>query len=162
MATWLRLHVLASWVSLMSTVVSVSAYKLPYGAVIKVKDGDAVEAGAIVANWDPHTHPIVSEVAGRIEFAGMEDGITVKRQTDDLTGLSTIEVLDAKDRPQAGKDIRPMIKLLNADGSEVKLTGTDMPAQYLLPAKSIINLNDGADDAGRVISFARMPQEGHN
>ncbi len=134
-------------------------YKLPYGAVIKVKDGDTVDAGAIVANWDPHTHPIVSEVAGRIEFAGMEDGITVKRQTDDLTGLSTIEVLDAKDRPQAGKDIRPMIKLLNADGSEVKLTGTDMPAQYLLPAKSIINLNDGADvQVGDIL--ARLPQEG--
>jgi DNA-directed RNA polymerase subunit beta' len=134
-------------------------YKLPYGAVIKVKDGDTVDAGAIVANWDPHTHPIVSEVAGRIEFAGMEDGITVKRQTDELTGLSTIEVLDAKDRPQAGKDIRPMIKLLNADGSEVKLTGTDMPAQYLLPAKSIINLNDGADvQVGDIL--ARLPQEG--
>ena len=134
-------------------------YKLPYGAVIKVKDGDNVDPGAIVANWDPHTHPIVSEVAGRIEFAGMEDGITVKRQTDELTGLSTIEVLDAKDRPQAGKDIRPMIKLLNADGSEVKLTGTDMPAQYLLPAKSIINLNDGADvQVGDIL--ARLPQEG--
>ncbi|NVK00021.1 MAG: DNA-directed RNA polymerase subunit beta', partial [Oceanospirillaceae bacterium] len=134
-------------------------YKLPYGAVIRVKDGDNVDPGAIVANWDPHTHPIVSEVAGRIEFAGMEDGITVKRQTDDLTGLSTIEVLDAKDRPQAGKDIRPMIKLLNTDGSEVKLTGTDMPAQYLLPAKSIINLNDGADvQVGDIL--ARLPQEG--
>ena len=134
-------------------------YKLPYGAVIKVKDGDTVDAGAIVANWDPHTHPIVSEVAGRIEFAGMEDGITVKRQTDELTGLSTIEVLDAKDRPQAGKDIRPMIKLLNADGTEVKLAGTDMPAQYLLPAKSIINLNDGADvQVGDIL--ARLPQEG--
>jgi len=134
-------------------------YKLPYGAVIKVKDGDQVDPGAIVANWDPHTHPIVSEVAGRIEFAGMEDGITVKRQTDELTGLSTIEVMDAKDRPQAGKDIRPLIKLLNADGSEVKLTGTDMPAQYLLPAKSIINLNDGADvQVGDIL--ARLPQEG--
>ena len=134
-------------------------YKLPYGAVIRVKDGDTVDAGAIVANWDPHTHPIVSEVAGRIEFAGMEDGITVKRQTDDLTGLSTIEVMDAKDRPQAGKDIRPLIKLLNADGSEVKLTGTDMPAQYLLPAKSIINLNDGSDvQVGDIL--ARLPQEG--
>jgi len=134
-------------------------YKLPYGAVIKAKDGDAVEAGAIVANWDPHTHPIVSEVAGRIEFAGMEDGITVKRQTDDLTGLTTIEVLDAKDRPQAGKDIRPMIRLLNKDGTDVKLTGTDMPAQYMLPAKSIINLNDGADvQVGDIL--ARLPQEG--
>jgi DNA-directed RNA polymerase subunit beta' len=134
-------------------------YKLPYGAVIRVKDGDNVDPGAIVANWDPHTHPIVSEVAGRIEFAGMEDGITVKRQTDDLTGLSTIEVLDAKDRPQAGKDIRPMIKLLNTDGSEVKLAGTEMPAQYLLPAKSIINLNDGADvQVGDIL--ARLPQEG--
>ncbi|WP_420599834.1 DNA-directed RNA polymerase subunit beta' [Neptuniibacter sp.] len=134
-------------------------YKLPYGSVIKVKDGSAVEAGDIVANWDPHTHPIISEVSGKVELSGMEDGITVKSQTDELTGLSTTEVLDAKDRPAAGKDIRPMIKLLDAKGNEVMHPGSDSAAQYLLPAKAIMNLTDGAEvQIGDVL--ARIPQEG--
>ncbi|GAA0790046.1 DNA-directed RNA polymerase subunit beta' [Marinobacterium sediminicola] len=134
-------------------------YKLPYGAIIKVRDGSKVDAGAVVANWDPHTHPIVTEVAGKVEFVGMEDGITIKRQTDELTGLSTIEILDAKDRPQAGKDIRPMIKLVDANGNDVYHPGTEMPAQYLLPAKAIVNLNDGAEvQIGDIL--ARIPQEG--
>ena len=134
-------------------------YKVPYGAVIKAKDGDTVEAGAIIANWDPHTHPIVTEVAGRIQFAGLEDGITVKRQADELTGLTTIEVLDIKDRPQAGKDIRPMIKLVDANGEDVLHAGTAMPAQYMLPPNAILNLQDGADvGVGDVL--ARLPQEG--
>ncbi|MBV0934825.1 DNA-directed RNA polymerase subunit beta' [Marinobacterium weihaiense] len=134
-------------------------YKLPYGAIIKVRDGSKVDAGAVVANWDPHTHPIVTEVAGKIEYVGMDDGITIKRQTDELTGLSTIEILDAKDRPQAGKDIRPMIKLVDANGNDVFHPGTEMPAQYLLPARAIVNLNDGADvQIGDIL--ARIPQEG--
>ena len=134
-------------------------YKLPYGAIIKVRDGDFVEAGAVVANWDPHTHPIITEVAGRLQFVGMEDGITIKRQTDELTGLSTIEVLDAKDRPQAGKDIRPMIKLIDTEGNDVFHPGTEMPAQYMLPPKSIVTLNDTAEvQIGDIL--ARLPQEG--
>lgn len=134
-------------------------YKLPYGSVIKVKDGSTVEAGDIVANWDPHTHPIISEVAGKVELSGMEDGITVKSQTDELTGLSTTEVLDVKDRPAAGKDIRPMIKLLDANGNDVVHPGSDSAAQYLLPAKAIMNLSDGAEvQVGDVL--ARIPQEG--
>jgi DNA-directed RNA polymerase subunit beta' len=134
-------------------------YKVPYGAVIKAKDGDTVEAGAIIANWDPHTHPIVTEVAGRIQFAGLEDGITVKRQADELTGLTTIEVLDIKDRPQAGKDIRPMIKLVDAKGEDILHAGTAMPAQYMLPPNAILNLQDGAD-VGIGDVLARLPQEG--
>ncbi|MBY4676874.1 DNA-directed RNA polymerase subunit beta' [Marinobacterium arenosum] len=134
-------------------------YKLPYGSVIKVKDGAQVNAGDIVANWDPHTHPIITEVGGKVIFVGMEDGITVKRQTDELTGLATIEILDAKDRPQAGKDIRPMIKLVDAAGNDVMQPGTETPVQYLLPAKAIINLADGADVAGGDV-LARIPQEG--
>ncbi|GGO89471.1 DNA-directed RNA polymerase subunit beta' [Marinobacterium nitratireducens] len=134
-------------------------YKLPYGAVIKVKDGSKVDAGDIVANWDPHTHPIVSEGAGRIQFHGMDDGITIKRQTDELTGLSTIEVLEPKDRPQAGKDIRPMIKLVDENGNDMKHPGTEQPVQYLLPAKAILNLADGAAVAVGDI-LARIPQEG--
>ncbi|WP_028470786.1 DNA-directed RNA polymerase subunit beta' [Neptunomonas japonica] len=134
-------------------------YKLPYGAVIKVQDGAEVNPGDIVANWDPHTHPIITEVAGTVIYVGMEDGITVKQTTDDLTGLSTTEVLDGKDRPAAGKDIRPMIKLVDEKGVDICHPGTDQPVQYLLPAKAIINLADGAKVAvGEAL--ARIPQEG--
>ena len=133
-------------------------YKLPYGAVISVQDGAKVEAGQKVASWDPHTHPIVTEVKGRIEFVGMEEGITINRQTDELTGLSNIEVIDPKDRPAAGKDIRPMVKLVDTSGNDVILPGTNTPAQYMLPANALVNHENGTEVAvGDVI--ARIPQE---
>ena len=133
-------------------------YKLPYGAVISVQDGAMVEAGQKVATWDPHTHPIVTEVAGKIEFVGMEEGITINRTTDELTGLSSIEVIDPKDRPAAGKDIRPMVKLVDEKGNDVHLPGTNAPAQYLLPANAYVSQENGAIvTVGDVI--ARIPQE---
>jgi len=133
-------------------------YKLPYGAVISVKDGEAVTAGQVVANWDPHTHPIVSEVSGQVRFSGMEDKITIERQTDELTGLSSIQVIDPKDRPAAGKDIRPMIQLFDADGKEMKFANSDAPAQYMLPGNALVNIEDGAEvHIGDVV--ARIPQE---
>ena len=133
-------------------------YKLPYGAVISAHDGSQVDAGQKVASWDPHTHPIVTEVGGKIQFVGMEEGITINRTTDDLTGLSNIEIIDPKDRPVAGKDIRPMVKLVDAKGEDVLLPGTNAPAQYLLPANSLVSQENGAEVAiGDVI--ARIPQE---
>jgi len=133
-------------------------YKLPYGAVISSKDNAQVEAGQKVAAWDPHTHPIVTEVKGRIQFVGMDEGITIKRQTDELTGLSNIEVIDPKDRPLAGKDIRPMVKLVDASGNDVLLPGTTSPAQYMLPSNALVNHEDGTEvSVGDVI--ARIPQE---
>ena len=134
-------------------------YRLPYGTVLKVKDGDKVDAGDVLANWDPHTHPIVTEMAGKVQFVGLEDGITVKRQTDDITGLTTIEIIDAKDRPLAGKDIRPMIKLVDEQGEDILHATGDSAIQYLLPGKAIVNLVDGAQvQIGDVL--ARIPQEG--
>ncbi|GFM84371.1 DNA-directed RNA polymerase subunit beta' [Pseudomonas cichorii] len=133
-------------------------YKLPYGAVISVKEGDKVDAGSIVAKWDPHTHPIVTEMKGTVTYVGMEEGITIKRQTDELTGMTNIEVLDAKDRPAAGKDIRPAVKMVGLDGKDLLLPGTDVPAQYFLPANALVGVADGAQIAiGDVI--ARIPQE---
>jgi len=134
-------------------------YKLPYGAVVTSKNGAAVNSGDKIATWDPHTHPIITEVAGRIEFVGLEDGITITRQTDELTGLSTIQVMDPAARPLAGKDIRPMVKLVNAaSGEDIFFPGTQTPAQYLLPANALVNHEDGSDvmigDA-----IARIPQE---
>lgn len=133
-------------------------YKLPYGAIIKVADQASVNAGDIVATWDPHTHPIITEVAGKVKFSGMEDGISIKRQTDELTGLSSISVIDPAERPAAGKEIRPAVTLVDAKGKELMLAGTNVPAHYFLPANAIIALEDGADvGVGDVI--ARIPQE---
>jgi DNA-directed RNA polymerase subunit beta' len=134
-------------------------YKVPYGAVIRVQDEAAVSAGDIVANWDPHTHPIVTEVAGIVKFSGMEENVTIKRQTDEFTGLSSISVLDAAERPSAGKDIRPAVTLVDAKGKELCLAGTNVPAHYFLPAHAMVNLEDGARvESGDII--ARIPQEG--
>ncbi|AMO58507.1 DNA-directed RNA polymerase subunit beta' [Endozoicomonas montiporae] len=133
-------------------------YKLPYGAVVSVKEDDEVSSGQVVAKWDPHTHPIVTELSGTVKFLGFEEGITVKTQTDELTGLSNIEVMDPKDRPSAGKDIRPAIQLLDANGKELKLPNTDVPAQYFLPANALVNLADGATvEVGDIV--ARIPQQ---
>ncbi len=133
-------------------------YKLPYGAFISVRDGDSVEAGQKVATWDPHTHPIVTEVAGKIEYVGMEEGITINRQTDELTGLSNIEIIDPAARPAAGKDIRPMIKLVDKKGEDIFMPGTNVPAQYMLPANALVNPENGAEvSVGDII--ARIPQE---
>jgi DNA-directed RNA polymerase subunit beta' len=134
-------------------------YKLPYGALLKVKDNQEVTKGSRVASWDPHTHPIITEVAGTAKFSGMEEGITIKRQTDDLTGLSSISVMDAGERPAAGKDIRPAISLVDSNGKELCLAGTNVPAHYFLPPDAQVSLEDGAKiNTGDII--ARIPQEG--
>ena len=134
-------------------------YKLPYGAILKKGDNAPTEAGEIVANWDPHTHPIVTEVEGQVVFESMDEGVTVRRQTDELTGLSSISVIDPKDRPTAGKDIRPAVRLVNSAGEDLMLPETDVPAHYFLEPNAILSLEDGDHIAvGDVI--ARIPQEG--
>ncbi len=132
-------------------------YKLPYGAVLSVKHGDAVEAGVVVAKWDPHTHPIIAEAGGTAKFVNMDQGITVRTQTDELTGLSTMEVIDSKERPAAGKDIRPAIQLIDEKGEEVELPGGGT-AIFFLPANALVTMANGARiELGDVV--ARIPQE---
>ena len=134
-------------------------YKIPYGAIITIKDGDAVAAGQVVAKWDPHTHPIITEVEGTVAFSGMEEGLSIKRQTDELTGLTNIAVLDPNERPAAGKDMKPMVTLLGDDGKELFFPNSTVPAHYMLPANGIVTLTDGEKiRAGDII--ARIPQEG--
>jgi DNA-directed RNA polymerase subunit beta' len=133
-------------------------YKLPYGANITSKDGEAVKAGQTVANWDPHNHPIVSEVAGFVRFVDFIDGITVIEKTDELTGLASREITDPKRRGSQGKDLRPLVRIVDAKGNDLSIPGTDLPAQYLLPPRSIVNLQDGAPvGVGDVV--AKIPQE---
>src|SRR5690554_8155180 len=132
-------------------------YKVPYGAVITVNEGDQVNGGQIVANWDPHTHPIIAESAGQVQFGDIEEGLTVNYQTDELIGLTNIVIMDVKDRPQAAKDPRPVVRLLDAKGKPV-VSHNNAPVQYLLPAGAITALDDGGKIAiGDVV--ARIPQE---
>ena len=133
-------------------------YKLPYGATIMVKDGASIKAGQTVATWDPHNHPIVSEVAGFMRFVDFVDGVTVMEKTDELTGLASREITDPKRRGSMGKDLRPIVRIVDKAGKDLNIPGTDLPAQYLLPPRSIVNLQDGAQvGIGDVV--AKIPQE---
>jgi len=132
-------------------------YKIPYGAQIGLTEGTQVAAGQTVATWDPHTHPVVTEVAGFLRFQDFVDGLTVTRQVDEVTGLSSVVVMDGS-KQRGGKELRPTIKLVNAKGKEVPFANTTIPAVYTLPAGALISLEDGAKvSVGDVI--ARIPQE---
>ena len=133
-------------------------YKIPYGAEISVADNEAVEAGQVIATWDPHTHPVVTEMAGLVVIKDLVEGITVDKQVDDVTGLTSLIVRDPKQRSTAAKDMRPMVKLVDSDGNDVFIVGTDIPAQYFLPGGAIVRVSDGEEvSIGDVL--ARIPQE---
>jgi DNA-directed RNA polymerase subunit beta' len=133
-------------------------YKVPYGAIISARDEERVNAGDITATWDPHTHPIVTEVAGKVRFHEFIDGVTVNEHVDDITGLTSLVVTEPKQRGSAGKDLRPMISLADAKGKDLCLAGTQIPAHYFLQAGSIVQMLDGQEvNVGDVL--ARIPQE---
>lgn len=133
-------------------------YKVPYGAVLTVDSGAEVESGQVVAQWDPHTHPIVTEVAGRVQFSDLIDGVSMIRQTDEVTGLSSFVVTGLKQRGAGGKDLRPMVKLVDEKGKDLCLHGTNLPAHYFLPHGAIVTIENNASvGVGDVI--ARIPQE---
>jgi DNA-directed RNA polymerase subunit beta' len=133
-------------------------YKVPYGAIISARDDEKVNAGDVPATWDPHTHPIVTEVAGKVKFHEFIEGVTVSEHVDDITGLTSLIVTEPKQRGSAGKDLRPMISLVDAKGKELCLAGTEIPAHYFLQAGSIVQMQDGQEvNVGDVL--ARIPQE---
>ncbi|SBT82114.1 DNA-directed RNA polymerase subunit beta' [secondary endosymbiont of Trabutina mannipara] len=133
-------------------------YKVPYGAVMDKVNLSEVKSGEIVANWDPHTMPIIAEVNGFVHFIDMIDGQTITRQTDELTGLFSLVVLDTSERTISGKDLRPTLQIVDINGNDVFLPGTEIPAQYFLPGKAIVHLVDGAKiTCGDTL--ARLPQE---
>ncbi|HEX5314184.1 MAG TPA: DNA-directed RNA polymerase subunit beta', partial [Gammaproteobacteria bacterium] len=133
-------------------------YRVPYGAAVTVRDGAGVEGGQIVANWDPHTHPIVTEVAGRLRLEDFAEGMAVRQEVDEVTGLVSIKVLDPKQRPAAGRELRPVLRVVNDKGEPLTLGASDIPAQYALPGGALVTLADGAAvEVGDVI--ARIPQE---
>ncbi len=134
-------------------------HKLPYGAIMLVDDGTAVKAGTPLASWDPHTRPIVTEYAGTVKFENVEEGVTVAKQIDEVTGLSTLVVIDAKRRSSSGiKGVRPQVKLIDDKGDEVLIAGTDHPVTITFQVGSLITVKDGQQvRVGDVL--ARIPQE---
>ncbi len=133
-------------------------YKIPYGAEINVNEGAAIKSGELLATWDPLNHPIISEVKGKVNLKDMENGITIREVTDELTGLSSVEILDASERTSAGKDMVPMVIITDAKGKEVMLPGGKRPAEYKLEQKSLVNVTDGQSiEIGDVL--ARIPKE---
>ncbi|KAB2320218.1 DNA-directed RNA polymerase subunit beta' [Betaproteobacteria bacterium SCN1] len=133
-------------------------HKVPYGATLMVTDGAKIKAGAVLATWDPHTRPIITEYAGRVRFENVEEGVTVAKQVDDVTGLSTLVVIDPKRKGSSAKGVRPQVKLLDESGSEIKIAGTDTLVNITFQIGSIITVKDGQDvSVGDVL--ARIPQE---
>jgi DNA-directed RNA polymerase subunit beta' len=133
-------------------------HKVPYGAVLTVKADQTIKAGAILANWDPLTRPIITEFAGKTNFENVEEGLTVARQLDEVTGLSTLVVIDPKRRGSA-KVIRPQVKLIDASGNEVKIPGTDHSVTIGFPVGALVQVRDG-QDVGPGEVLARIPIEG--
>jgi DNA-directed RNA polymerase subunit beta' len=133
-------------------------HKVPYGAVLTIKADQTVKAGAILANWDPLTRPIITEFAGKAHFENVEEGLTVAKQVDEVTGLSTLVVIDPK-RRGAAKVVRPQVKLIDASGQEVKIPGTDHSVTIGFPVGALVQVRDG-QDVGPGEVLARIPIEG--
>ncbi len=134
-------------------------HKVPYGATLMVSDGDNIKAGTKLANWDPHTRPIITEYAGTIRFEHVEEGVTVAKQMDDVTGLATLVAIDPKRGGKAqNKGLRPQVKLLDANGNEVRIAGSEHPVAIAFQVGSIISVTDG-QQVGVGDVLARMPQE---
>src|SRR5574344_2139805 len=129
------------------------SHKIPYGSVLEIKEGETVKVGQTVARWDPHTHPIISEVHGFIKYSDIIEGVTVDKKEDEALGISSIEVRELAARPSQGKEKRPSVKIRDKDGNDVLIPGTTVAAQYMLQAKAIVQLQDGAEiNIGDVIA----------
>jgi DNA-directed RNA polymerase subunit beta' len=132
-------------------------YRIPYGSVLLVDDGDTVDPGQRVAQWDPYTHPIITERAGKLQFSGLVEGLTMNRQTDEMTGLSSFVVTSARER-SGNEELRPMIRLQDESGEDLPAITGSSPAHFFLPEGTIVHMADGdLVSIGDVI--ARIPQE---
>ena len=134
-------------------------HKVPYGSILLAQDGQAIKAGQTLATWDPHTRPMITEHGGRVRFENIEDGVTVARQTDEVTGLSTLVVIDGKRRSETTiyKLLLPTVKLLDEDGEEVKIPGTDTAISMAFPIGAVISVRED-QLIGKGDVLARIPQ----
>ena len=133
-------------------------HKVPYGAILLVQDGEAVKAGQTLATWDPHTRPMITEHAGSVRFENIEEGVTVAKQTDEVTGLSTLVVIDGKRRASStSKLLRPTVKLLDENGLDVCIPGTNTAVSMAFPVGAVITVREG-QEIGKGDVLARIPQ----
>ena len=131
---------------------------MPYGAILLVQDGEAVKAGQTLATWDPHTRPMITEHAGSVRFENIEEGVTVAKQTDEVTGLSTLVVIDGKRRASStSKLLRPTVKLLDENGLDVCIPGTNTAVSMAFPVGAVITVREG-QEIGKGDVLARIPQ----
>ena len=132
-------------------------HKVPYGATLMVRDGEVITAGHVLATWDPHTRPMITEHAGRVRFENIEEGVTVAKQTDEVTGLSTLVVIDGKRRGSQSRVLRPAVRLLDENGEEIHAPGSDTPVTMAFPIGAIITVREG-QEIGKGDVLARIPQ----
>lgn len=152
-------------------------YKIPYGAIINIAHEERVQPGQVLASWDPHNHPIVTEVAGILHFQDFVEGVSVEKVVDEETAITKLVVTDPKRRgtgefkkPIIGpngkksyemvpfKELRPSVELHNEAGEVLNFANTNLPARYYLGAGAIVNVLDGGRvEVGDLI--ARIPQE---
>ena len=132
-------------------------HKVPYGATLMVRDGEVIVAGHVLATWDPHTRPMITEHSGRVRFENIEEGVTVAKQTDEVTGLSTLVVIDGKRRGSQARVLRPAVRLLDEAGEEIHAPGSDTPVTMAFPIGAIITVREG-QEIGKGDVLARIPQ----
>ena len=137
----------------------VERHRIPYGTTLNFPSGSKIKQGDLLAKWDPLTRPIIAEVGGKAKFIDIDDGITVRLKTDELTGLSTIEIIDITERPKGeAQDKRPAIHIVDGKGKQKTILDSEAPAIYMLPGNAFLQLQDGQDiQLGSVI--ARISQE---
>lgn len=137
----------------------VERHRIPYGTTLNFPSGSKIKLGDLLAKWDPLTRPIIAEVGGKAKFIDIDDGITVRLKTDELTGLSNIEIIDITERPKGeAQDKRPAIHIVDGKGKQKTILDSEAPAIYMLPGNAFLQLQDGQDiQLGSVI--ARISQE---
>ena len=133
------------------------SYKPTYGARLRVKDGQAVKRGQRLAEWDPYTTPIITEVGGKVRFEDLVDGLSVREEADEATGISNRVVADWRASPR-GSDLRPAMAVLDEQGAYKRLS-SGAEARNLLPVGAILSVGDG-DEVKPGDVLARLPTEG--
>ncbi len=127
--------------------------KIIYGARLRTYDGDVVNRETLLAEWDPYTIPIITEVSGRVKFGDIIESLTMSEQLDEVTGLSRKVIVEYKDKDS---EIRPRVSIKDEHGRTIKIG--DSEARYLLPVGANIMVKEGEDvHAGDVI--AKIPRE---
>ncbi len=115
-------------------------FKLVYGTILNFKEGDSVKQGDVVAEWDPYSNPIITEVSGRIMFKDIEEGVTVAEQVDPVTGFSTKVITESK-----SGDLKPTIMIVDDNGNVKKFPGRDVEIRYVIPVDAQLLVADGED-----------------